>query len=146
VFYIALAAVRVSSSYQCVVKHDAYTQAVYIKLTIAQVRSSNKATRPNPERTLSLLQKPLFKECQNHDFELVVKISKQLEAALKTKYGAQGDSLGKISTTNSNTNCILSAENEINQFEFLNKLKRQENDRIFFCLHFKFSTYSLHVF
>jgi len=112
---------KLSSSTQSLPKHDADAQTEHVEPTPAQVaKTANRRNTWPSQRTFFR-----FKDYNNNDFELVVKISKQLEPALKTQYGAQGDGLGKISTTNSNTNCILSAKSEINQFEFLNKLKRQ---------------------
>jgi len=95
-FYVALAAVRVSSSYQCVLKHYAYTQTEYIKPTITQVDFPASQGKKVPQS-----QQAFFKEYNNNDFELVVKVHKQVKAVLDEKYEAGGVvGLGKISTTN----------------------------------------------
>jgi len=120
-FNAALAAVRVSSPYQRVLKHYAHTQTVYIKLTIAQVDFTASQQTKLPKS-----QQAFLKEYHNNDFEMVVRISKHLEDVLKKRYGAQGHGLGKISTTNTNILVLvvdsnLDTESEINQFEFINK-------------------------
>jgi len=134
-----LPAKQASSSHQPVLKHDADAQAGDVQLNFAK----DPGQRNTPSCSQGALFISSFNDYHLNDFELVVKVSKHLETVLLSRYQAGRHGLGKISTTNTNTNCILSAESGINQFEFMKKLKQQENNKIFFCLHFNFSTYSL---
>jgi len=133
-------AVQPSSSHQRASKHDADAGMEDIQISFRKpTEDISKQNEPLCSQRASFK----FGDYHNNDFELVVKISKHLEFVLEQEYGAEGHGLGKISTTNTNTNCILSAESGINQFEFMKKLKQQENNKIFFCLYFNFSTYLL---
>lgn len=82
--------------------------------TLAQVVRSNKyETAVSQRKPLHLSVGAAYDEYHNNDFEMVVKMTKQLETVLKENYEAHGEGLGKINTVN----CIIGTE--INLFPII---------------------------